>query len=113
MLLNEYQERAAATDGGTPAHDGAGRILPGLYNVLGLNGEAGEVGEKIKKYARDGGDFIQTRAAVQKELGDVLWYLAAVARNWMLTLEEVAQGNLDKLAARKAAGTLSGSGDSR
>ena len=51
--------------------------------------------------------------AIKKELGDVLWYVAMVARELDLSLEDVAQANLDKLASRKERGVLSGNGDNR
>lgn len=113
MTLDEYQTAVGATDKATKVYDESGRELFGMYNALGLNGEAGEAAEKIKKYARDGGDPGLVRTALLKELGDTLWYLAAVARNWGLTLEEVATTNLEKLRGRKERGTLGGSGDNR
>lgn len=85
-----------------------GQNLP--YTVLGLCGEAGEAAEKVKKRERDG-NF--DREAFLKELGDVLWYVAAAAREVGSNLEEVAAINLAKLKARSQKGTLGGSGDSR
>jgi NTP pyrophosphatase (non-canonical NTP hydrolase) len=118
--LNEYQDEAGKTNKGTALYvveKGTGVLRPiaGMYNALGMNGEAGEVAEKIKKLARDGrpSDEAAFRAGVCKELGDVLWYLAACARDFGFTLEEVATANLDKLASRKARNVLSGSGDDR
>lgn len=113
MTLDEYQTAAGATDKPTRVFDETGRELFGMFNALGLNGEAGEAAEKVKKYARDGGDPGLVRTALMKELGDTLWYLAAVARNWGLTLDEIAEHNLEKLRDRKARGTLFGSGDNR
>lgn len=86
-----------------------------LYPALGLVGEAGEVAEKIKKLVRDRQGIVDddVRVAVAKELGDVMWYLAALCKEFGLDMGEVAQGNLDKLAARAAKGTLGGSGDNR
>jgi NTP pyrophosphatase (non-canonical NTP hydrolase) len=55
----------------------------------------------------------ERRELLIKEVGDVLWYLAAAARELGISLGEIAQGNIDKLAARKAAGKLGGSGDNR
>lgn len=113
LTLDEYQVRARATDKGTTLMTEDGRAIHGLYNALGMCGEAGECAEKIKKFARDNTESVATQEAIKKELGDVLWYVAGVARNWGLSLEEVAYGNLDKIASRKARGVLHGSGDDR
>ena len=85
------------------------------YPALGLAGEAGEVAEHAKKAIRDdGGDVTdERRAAMSKELGDVLWYVAQLASELGLELEEIAQVNLDKLLSRQSRGVLSGSGDER
>ena len=48
---------------------------------------------------------------LKKELGDILWQTAGLAHVMGWTLEDVAQMNLDKLAARKEAGTIDGNGD--
>jgi NTP pyrophosphatase (non-canonical NTP hydrolase) len=86
-----------------------------VYPTLGLAGEAGEVAEKVKKVLRDkqGKIDAETAAAIQKELGDVLWYVAQLATELHMNLGEVAAINLRKLFDRKSRGTLSGSGDSR
>ena len=85
------------------------------YPALGLAGEAGEVAEHAKKAIRDDGGEIapERREAMAKELGDVLWYVAQLASELDLDLDEVAQGNLDKLLSRQRRGVLSGSGDDR
>jgi NTP pyrophosphatase (non-canonical NTP hydrolase) len=85
------------------------------YPALGLAGEAGEVAEHVKKAIRDDGGQVdeERRAAMSKELGDVLWYVAQLATELGLDLEAVAQGNLDKLLSRQQRGVLSGSGDDR
>lgn len=90
------------------------RLLSVAYVGNGL-GEVGEVQGKIKKIIRDSGGVItdEHRAAVAKELGDCLWYISQAATEFGLDLDEVAQGNLDKLAGRKERGTLQGSGDDR
>ena len=84
-----------------------------VYAVLGLCEEAGEVAGKFAKWRRDGTDVERLREDVMKELGDVLWMVAAIATDMSLPMEDVAQANLNKLAARLAKGTISGSGDSR
>jgi NTP pyrophosphatase (non-canonical NTP hydrolase) len=85
------------------------------YPALGLAGEAGEVAEHAKKAIRDEGGKVshERRAAMSKELGDVLWYVAQLASELGLDLEEIANQNLEKLFSRQARGVLSGSGDDR
>ena len=106
MNFKEYQERANAT----AIYDTKFSIL---YPTLGLTGEAGEVADKVKKIIRDGKSIVNERVEIAKELGDVLWYLAAVARDIGVTLEDVAQMNVEKLESRKERGTLQGNGDNR
>ncbi len=109
MMLSTYQQRSRAT----AVYPDAGRNL--LYPTLGLCGEAGEVAEKIKKMVRDdGGELsMERRAALCKELGDVLWYLAQIATEAKLDLATVAGENLEKLLSRQDRGVLAGSGDDR
>jgi NTP pyrophosphatase (non-canonical NTP hydrolase) len=85
------------------------------YPALGLAGEAGEVAEHAKKAIRDDGGEIseERRTAMAKELGDVLWYVAQLASELGLDLDDVARANLDKLLSRQRRGVLSGSGDER
>lgn len=85
------------------------------YPALGLAGEAGEIAEHAKKAIRDDNGEItpERRSAMTKELGDVLWYLAQLASELELDLEQIAQINLEKLLSRQARGVLSGSGDDR
>jgi len=80
------------------------------YLALGLNGEAGEVAEKIKKHIRDGKELDEDFA---KELGDVLWYLARLVDELDADMSEVADANLDKLLDRQERDKLQGSGDNR
>ena len=86
-----------------------------VYPALGLAGETGEICEKLKKAIRDEGGTISPErlALLAKELGDVLWYVAALATELGLDLDEIASQNLAKLAARKQAGRIHGSGDLR
>jgi NTP pyrophosphatase (non-canonical NTP hydrolase) len=85
------------------------------YPALGLAGEAGEVAEHAKKVIRDDGGAVsdERRAAIAKELGDVLWYVAQIASELGLELEAIATENLEKLFSRQRRGVLSGSGDER
>ncbi|MCF7795358.1 nucleoside triphosphate pyrophosphohydrolase family protein [Patescibacteria group bacterium] len=86
-----------------------------IYPTLGLAGESGEVSEKIKKIIRDKEGIVQEedRLAIEKELGDVLWYLSQLASELEIDLESVAQRNIEKLQSRLERGVLSGSGDDR
>ena len=82
-----------------------------VENILGLVGEAGEVAEKLKKSLRDGA--VLDKEGMIKELGDVLFYVAACANFYGSTLEKVANLNMKKLNSRKKRGVLQGSGDNR
>src|SRR5215207_189316 len=72
------------------------------YPTLGLAGEAGEVANIVKKIQRDHGGIIndEIRTKLKDELGDVLWYISACADELGLTLQEIAEYNVEKLAAR-------------
>jgi len=80
------------------------------YLALGLNGEAGEVAEKVKKHIRDGKELDEDFA---KELGDVPWYLTRLVDELDADMSEVAEANLDKLFDRKERDKIQGSGDNR
>ena len=86
-----------------------------IYPTLGLVGESGEVAEKIKKILRDkNGNFDdESKLALKKELGDVLWYLSNLCDELDFSLSDVAKANLDKLNLRLSKGKISGSGDNR
>jgi len=94
--------------------DEVAKVLSLQYCSLGL-GEVGELQGKIKKVIRDSGGQItdETRKALTKELGDVLWYVSQTCSELGIDMGEVAQGNLDKLMSRKERGVLKGSGDDR
>ena len=85
------------------------------YPALGLAGEVGEFCNKLKKVMRDKGGYVDFdfRADAEKELGDILWYLAECASVLGLDLVQIAKKNLDKLASRKERGVITGSGDNR
>ncbi len=82
------------------------------YAILGLAGEVGEVYSLAAKAVRDGKPF-DFELNMKKELGDVLWFVAAIASNNGYTLQEIAQSNINKLFSRRDRGTLQGSGDNR
>lgn len=86
-----------------------------VYPVLGLVGEAGEVAEKIKKLFRNDGGILTDshRTEIKKEIGDVLWYMAAPSRELGFSLNDVAQANIEKLRSRKERGVLKSTGDNR
>jgi NTP pyrophosphatase (non-canonical NTP hydrolase) len=109
MNFEEYQIKSRRT----AKYPMAGENF--IYPTLGLCGEAGEVAEKIKKVIRDSGGKISTekKADIERELGDVLWYLSQIATELGLSLEKVAKTNLDKLSSRLERGVLGGDGDNR
>lgn len=109
MELSDYQSRSRST----AVYPRAGDNL--LYPTLGLCGEAGEVAEKIKKMVRDDAGVLtgERRAALAKELGDVLWYLAQIATEADLELDAIAEANIEKLSSRQRRNVLQGSGDDR
>lgn len=109
-----YRDRAFAmvNQNDSAVWKGARLSLQRMYVVGKLNGEAGELAEKVCKQFRDGDGRI-SRHDICRELGDVLWYCAALADEYNFTLEEVMQVNIDKLRARREKGTLQGSGDDR
>ena len=88
-----------------------------IYSAMGLGNEAGEVLGKVKKWLRgddgDGEMSEERKLALKDELGDVLWYLAVLARDLNLDLDEIAKLNIDKLKSRKERGALKGDGDKR
>lgn len=110
VYMDDYQKQAIQT----AIYPGKGEVTGLAYTALGL-GEAGEVQGKVKKILRDceGKITDEHRKAIAKELGDVLWYVAACSSEIGYGLDEVAQMNLTKLASRKARGVLGGSGDDR
>lgn len=85
------------------------------YPVLGINGEAGEVAEKLKKIIRDKSGVISKsdRIEIAKELGDVLWYLTMCCRELGISISEVAAMNLQKIDDRHKRNVCRGSGDNR
>jgi NTP pyrophosphatase (non-canonical NTP hydrolase) len=110
MELNEYQKQALTT-----------ALYPEKYKIiypaLGLGNESGEVLGKIKKWLRgddgDGEISEERKEALKGELGDVLWYLAVLARDLDFSLEDIAKTNVEKLQSRKDRGAIKGDGDKR
>jgi NTP pyrophosphatase (non-canonical NTP hydrolase) len=108
MEFKEYQKLASTT----MIYGDGNKVI---YPTLGLCGEAGEVAEKVKKVLRDNnGEFTdEKKEEIKKELGDVIWYLAAISTDLGLDLNEVAQLNIDKLFSRKKRNKIHGDGDNR
>jgi NTP pyrophosphatase (non-canonical NTP hydrolase) len=106
--FEEYEVKAAQTATYNPKWSK-------LYPALGLAGEAGEVADKVKKVLRDkNGKFsVEDVKELRKELGDVLWYIAALSHDLGFSLEEVARINVEKVHDRKKRGMIQGSGDNR
>lgn len=151
MDFTEYQEKASDT----AVYPGQGSLIGLAYAALGLNGEAGETAEQIKKTWRDDSSDLhanvngaiqelrhglkstlahsvvleraearvdesfkltitpERREKILKELGDTLWYAAQVATELGADLGDVAQQNIDKLAARVASNNIHGEGSDR
>jgi NTP pyrophosphatase (non-canonical NTP hydrolase) len=112
MDFDQYQQAASVT--ALYPEVGTGSQLALAYVGLGL-GEAGEIQGKIKKIIRDDGGMVtdSTRTALVGELGDLLWYIAAVAWELSVPLGDVAERNVAKLQSRAERGVISGSGDHR
>jgi NTP pyrophosphatase (non-canonical NTP hydrolase) len=96
MTFEEYQAEASQT-----AHYPK-RFSNLEYPTLGLTGEAGEVANIVKKIQRDFDGVLtdEIRGKLKDELGDVLWYISACADELGLTLNEIAEFNVGKLAKR-------------
>jgi NTP pyrophosphatase (non-canonical NTP hydrolase) len=109
MTFEEYQKQARTT----AIYPDLGKNF--IYPTLGLVGEAGEIAEKIKKVLRDGNGEItdEKRGELNKELGDVLWYIANLSVELGISMEEIALNNLEKLKSRQERNQLHGSGDNR
>ena len=109
MEINEYQMLAKKT----AIYPDIGSNI--IYPTLGLVGEAGETANKVKKVIRDGGGKMseEARGAIKEELGDILWYVSQLAVELGVSLEEIASGNLQKLASRQKRDVIGGSGDAR
>ncbi len=108
--IDYFQERAQRT-----AIYRKGNETDLVYSVLGLNGEAGEIAEHIKKMIRDDAGVLseERRQKLIKELSDQMWYISAVATDLGVKLSEVCYINIEKLEDRKNRGVLKGSGSDR
>lgn len=123
QIVSDYQEATKDTAG--PYIDAVNTLLPEgshvgnflklAYCTLKLNGEAGEVAEKIGKALRDDlGVFTPERLRqLQKELGDVMWYVSQIHNELGLDLADTLHLNIMKLEDRKRRDVLKGSGSDR
>ena len=93
MTINEYQKLAMTTL--NPALSKKDVLING---VMGLCGESGEAIDIVKKHLAQGHPL--DREKLVKELGDIAWYLAETATALDVTLEEVLEGNIEKLRRR-------------
>lgn len=105
--FRKYQEAARTTRMGNTSEN------PLVYTTLGLTGEAGELANKVKKIYRGDGNHDELIEGIKGEMGDVLWYLAAMADDLGIDLAEIAEQNLEKLKNRHNRGKILGGGDNR
>ena len=98
--FNVYQKEAIDT-----------AIYPKEHGLL--VGESGEVAEKMKKMMRDSIPLTEVKKDIGYELGDVLWYVANLANEIGMTLDEVATLNLIKVRDRTVRHKVKGNGDYR
>jgi len=115
FTFSEYQEQSKKTAQGY-AHPSvvAGDGMPEeklLFLATAINGEAGEIGEKIKKCVRE--DDVDYLGDVEDEIGDVLWYLAQLCSLLDADFGTIAEENLEKLFDRQERGAITGEGDTR
>lgn len=108
VSLDEYQDFVESTwiPAATPMENEL-RILMGIF------GESGELAELVKKFYRDQGDPMEFRDLAEKEIGDILYYLAKIANFYDLTLQDCLNNNVLKLTSRKERNVITGSGDNR
>lgn len=110
MTFDEYQKQAQHS-----VINHRDPLMDKTIWVLGVSGEASEIAEKWKKIVayEDGVITDVKKAELAKEMGDVLWYLAALAESLGISLQEVAEANIQKVLSRKKRGVTKGKGDNR
>jgi NTP pyrophosphatase (non-canonical NTP hydrolase) len=105
MEFNDYQQKVLQFRSET---------ADAMYAVIGLSGEVGELHSLLAKGIRDGvKDEAEFDKNVKKELGDILWFIAAIADDFEASLDEIAHGNYYKLKDRFDRNAIGGSGDDR
>lgn len=96
MEFSSYQQQAKKTIQEYIQGKEANKLVP----FLGLIGEAGSVITELKKNLRDGKSYTSYNKKLKEELGDLLWYIATIATENSLKLEEIASDNLLKIKDR-------------
>lgn len=111
MTFDEYQKAAMTT--ALKSYDDP--LMQNSVWVMGIAGEAGEIVEKWKKALayREGKFDDEQFNDFKKEFADVIWYIAVLADSLGLSLDEIMQQNVQKLADRKKRGVIKGAGDNR
>lgn len=120
VMCNNYQKEDEVMDGqNLTINDYQATVMKfrlesanAQYAILGLQGEAGEVASLAAKAIRDGKQH-DYEHNIKKELGDVLWFIAAIAADNGYALQDIAESNIRKLTDRSVRGVLQGSGDNR
>ena len=95
MDIDDYQARAAETFQFEP-----GKEQSKMISILGLSGEVGELATEYKKQIRDGDNYKLFKDKLTEELGDIFWYLSAIASQEDILLSEVAESSLQKISER-------------
>jgi NTP pyrophosphatase (non-canonical NTP hydrolase) len=114
--MKTFEEYATAANETAGYPERGGNLV---YPALGLVGEAGEAADKVKKIWRNLGvtsAYLYTQEQkfeLAKEIGDVLWYIAALAFELGIPLENIAELNIQKLRDRRARGVIKSEGDNR
>lgn len=112
LTFDEYTKRALATAQFDPS-------LGLIYPALGIAGESGEFVDKIKKEVRNNGRRFgsempeESRVALAKELGDILWYINQASQQLGYSLKQIASINIEKLEDRVKRNAVKSEGDNR
>jgi NTP pyrophosphatase (non-canonical NTP hydrolase) len=111
--FDEYQRKAEETAIYSKLYPGIKPIY--LYLIMGVIGEAVEVSERLETIIRESDGIIasQDKRGLEKEIGDVLWFLAMLCKELDIKFSDVADANLEKLKDRKKRNMICGSGDNR
>ncbi|MBD3408415.1 MAG: hypothetical protein GF411_19990 [Candidatus Lokiarchaeota archaeon] len=112
QLEKEGHHEIASIVSELPPHDNDNNVY---YAALGLSGEVGEFCNKLKKVMRDNDGIVsdEFRGFAADEIGDILWYVAAICSELDIDMMTCAAHNLNKLKSRQMRGKLVGSGDNR
>jgi len=106
MDLDEYQARAIETSQ-FELNEKDGKFI----TLMGLSGEVGELATEYKKQLRDGDGYTVFKEKLTEELGDILWYLSAIAKHEEINLSYIAESNLRKIDDRWKDGLIQPSFD--